>query len=437
MINPIGGRMMQVFLQKIRYLLRLCINIGIIDTLGFTEKKKIQLLNIVLCSGLPLNIFFSILNFVQHKTLLGVINVFLALGAVVILVINSYHKFFLARLVLTFLASVLFTASAVLFRNGGEYYLITNLIIVIIYFNEKKYLVSITLFNCLLFIGVKVFLNTTVVYETVPPGRIFFNIVWALLTILFSLFFFKTEQINYQKQVEEKNKELEKLNDTKQKLFSIISHDLRSPIGQLKGSLDLVKQEFLTQEEFQKISAKLSTDVDLLHNTLNNLLRWSISQFQGIVPVPAKTNLASAVEELVTVFFRQQIELKKLTVVTNSLDHDVWIDPDHLQLIIRNLISNAIKYSFKNGTITISASGGNNEVIITIADQGIGMSEEVKNLLFTTNSLVSNTGTSNEKGTGLGLKLCKEFIEKNNGHIRLESAEGKGSCFYVSLPKAG
>jgi signal transduction histidine kinase len=428
---------MYAFLQKIRYFILSCINIGITDNLSFIETKKIQLLNAVLCSGLPLNIFFAVLNFFQGKKILAIINIFLALGAIIILLINHYQRFLLARLVLTFLAGVLFTASAVLFRNGGEYYLITNLIIIIIYFNEKKYLIGITLFNCLLFIGVKIILNTSFVYETVSPGRVLFNIGWALLTVLFSLFFFKTELLNYQKQIETKNRELETLNATKQKLFSIISHDLRSPIGQLKGSLDLVNREFLTPEEFKKNSEKLSTDVDLLHNTLNNLLRWSISQFQGIVAVPEKINLASTVEELLTVFFRQQIEQKKLTITTNDLDHDLWIDPDHLQLIIRNLVSNAIKYSFTGGTISISAIRENRQLTITIADQGTGMSEKIKKLLFQTNSLVSNTGTSNEKGTGLGLKLCKEFIEKNNGHIRLESSEGGGSRFYVTLPLAG
>ena len=177
---------------------------------------------------------------------------------------------------------------AVLYRNGDEHFLIVNLDVVIIYFNEKKYLILISIVNCLLFIAVKIYLNSGPVYDTVSFGRVIFNISWTLLIIILALMYFKNEQFSYQQQIEEKNRDLQALNDTKQKLFSIIAHDLRSPIGQLKNSLDLVSKEYMTPEVFKQVSTKLSSEVDQLHSTLDNLLKWSISQFQGITAVPEK-----------------------------------------------------------------------------------------------------------------------------------------------------
>lgn len=413
-------------------------NIGVGAGLTFHETKKTQLLNIVVASGIPLNLFFCVLNFYQGKTLLSVINFFLLGGAVLILVINSYRRFLLSRLIMTFLASILFMMGAIFFRNGGEYYLITNLIVIIIYFNERIYIFLISLFNCVLFVAAKIYLEYPGYdydYGRVPFPRVIFNISWALLIIVLALLFFKKEQEDYQEVIEQKNQELEALNDTKQKLFSIIAHDLRSPIGQLKNSLELVSNEYISPEMFKQISAKLSSEVDQLHNTLDNLLNWSISQFNGINVSPQANSLTAMMERKAR-FFKPVLEKKNLALSWELSHLSVYADPDHLLLVLRNLISNAIKYSYENGHIYVRARKENNEVIISVSDTGTGMNEQRKQTLLRNDHLQSVTGTSKEKGTGLGLKLCKEFIEKNNGRIWIESAEGKGSTFYVALPIA-
>jgi two-component system sensor histidine kinase/response regulator len=411
-------------------------NIGITSELTFHEKKKTQLLNIVVASGTPLNLFFAILNFWQQNTWLAVTNVLLLAGGILILVINSYRKFLLSRLILTFLGSLLFMVGAIFFRNGAEYYLLTNLLVIIIYFNEKTYIILISLFNCLLFIGVRIFLyNPPFIYGTVSLNRIIFNISWALLIMVLALLFFKKEQRDYQDQVEEKNKELELLNDTKQKLFSIIAHDLRSPIGQLRNSLDLVNKEYMSPEAFKQVSARLSSEVDHLHSTLDNLLHWSLGQFQGIKTIPEKVSLDELVEKK-ALLFRPSFETKNIAFEYRPSGLFVFADRDHLLLVLRNLMYNAIKYSHHNGCISIRTSQKDHHIVIEVSDTGIGMSETIKTSIFSATHLMSVTGTSNEKGTGLGLKLCKEFIEKNNGSIWLESEEGKGSTFYISMPSA-
>lgn len=411
-------------------------NIGITDELPFHEKKKTQLLNVVVASGIPLNLFFGILNFVQGKPLLAITNVLLFAGGIIILVINSYRRFLLSRLILTFMASLLFLVGAVFFRNGGEYYLVTNLLVIIIYFNEKIYIILISLFNCLLFIGIKIFLHTSSFsYGEVSYGRVVFNISWSLLIMVLALIFFKREQHAYQEQVEEKNKELEKLNDTKQKLFSIIAHDLRSPIGQLRNSLDLVNKEYMSPETFKKVSSRLSAEVDLLHSTLDNLLRWSISQLQGIKAVPQRTSLDELIRKKASLF-RQSFETKNISFEFTPTGLFAFVDPDHLLLVLRNLISNAIKYSYQDGRIMVSAYEKGDRIVIEVSDDGMGMTEDIKTTIFDEANLVSVSGTANEKGTGLGLKLCKEFIEKNNGTIWLETKENKGTTFYIQLPSA-
>lgn len=422
-------RKFTLFWQKIA-------NIGISEDLKFHEKKKIQVLNVVVACGIPLNIFFCVLNLYQHKTWLGIINFCLLIGGITILVTNSYRNYLTSRLIATFIASALFSAGAIFFRNGGEYYLLANLIIIIIYFKEKKLLLVISLLNCLLFVLIKYILQTGFVYDTLPYTRVLFNISVSLLIIALALYFFKTEQLDYQDLIEEKNKELKEMNETKQKLFSIIAHDLRSPISQLKGSLDLVNQAYISPEEFGKIAKKLSVEVDLLHSTLDNLLRWSLSQFQGIIASPEKIVLTDAIEKQAALFFRPALEAKNLTLILELGSHAVWADPDHLNLVMRNLLSNAIKYSYQNGEILVIARKEGSDIILEIRDQGIGMQSSLKNSVFQMENMISSTGTSNEKGTGLGLKLCKEFIEINGGKIWVESELGKGSHFYFSLPAA-
>ncbi len=409
-------------------------NIGITKELNFQEKTKTQVLNVALVSGLPASFTFCILNYSQEKLLLSLINFLLFVGGIFILIINSRQQFLLGRLIATFLASILFVAGAVLYRNGGEYYLIANLIVIIIYFNDKKYLIFITIFNSFLFIGIKLFLNTSIVYETVAPGRIIFNMCWAMFTGLFALLFFKKEHLFYLQQIEVKNIELQRLNETKEKLFSIIAHDLRSPIGQLRNSLDLVNKEYISAEKFIDTSAKLSTEVDQLQGTLDNLLNWSLSQFNGIRVTPVRTSLAAILERKYLVL-KQKLDQKNIHLQIEGVDQFIYIDPDHLRLVMRNLISNAIKFSYRNSTITIRAHEEKDNIVIEIIDQGTGMSEEEKKSLFDTEKFTTHVGTENEKGTGLGLKLCKEFIEKNNGSIWFESKAQVGTTFFVSVPK--
>jgi two-component system sensor histidine kinase/response regulator len=427
--------MLRSVLAQIYLLITRVANNGVYTGLDFHERKKIQIVNITVTAGLFPNLVFGPLNFLQGRQLLALVNAALFFGGLLILWMHHKRKYPLARLLLSVAASVAFSIGAIFYRNGGEYFLLANLIVIVVFFNEAWFLILMSIVNCGMFIAIKVFLQSGIVYGTVPFGRILFNISWTLVMMVLGLWFFKNEQIGYQTQVEEKNRELERINKGKEKIFSIIAHDLRSPIAQLKSSLALVNREYISAEQFHQITSGLALQVDQLHTTLDNLLRWSLSQLQGITAKPERVALAPVIAHKLELY-QQRIEEKQLKLRVENIDHRAWVDRDHLLLVLRNLLSNAIKYSYPGGTIIVQCFSSDREVTIAVADAGPGMSKGKLASLFREELVSSEPGTAQEKGTGLGLKLCREFIEKNNGRISAESFENKGSTFYLSLPKA-
>lgn len=411
-------------------------NIGVDPGFNYFEKKKIQVINLAVSAGFFPNIIFAVINYHEGRMAAVYVNLLLFSGGVLILWMHDRRKYPMARLLMTVAASCVFSAGAILYRNSGEFYLLANLMIIVIYFSETWFLVLMIILNCLLFIAIRIYLHFAPVIETVPFDRTMFNITWTLLMMVIALLFFKREQTFYRKRLEEKNLELENINRSKEKIFSIISHDLRSPIAQLKNSLQLLHRDYISPEKFTDIAAKLETQVDQLHSTMDNLLRWSQSQLQGISVKPENVLLAPVIENKIALY-KQRLEEKQLNLVVEGAEQVLFVDRDHLFLILRNLIINAIKYSHPGGTVTIRCKSDRQHVIIAVSDNGVGMSVEMINAILQPDNIQSQPGTSNEKGTGLGLKLCREFIEKNNGTLRVESIENRGTTFYVTLPAGG
>ncbi len=237
-----------------------------------------------------------------------------------------------------------------------------------------------------------------------------------------------TEQLDAQGQ------RLTELNHTKDRLFAIISHDLRSPINSLKGLMSLMWGQNISTEEFFKFSKSIKHGIEHAHFMLNNLLDWSNSQFHGM-----KTNPQHI--ELVGMALENQLLLQELSqnkniriIIDIENDIKVYADVDHVNLVIRNLLSNALKFTEAGGEVRLSATCKDTYCEISVADTGIGMSVQLLENLFNKQSSNSHTGTDGEKGVGLGLILCKDFVEKNGGKIWVESKEGEGTTFYFTLP---
>lgn len=236
--------------------------------------------------------------------------------------------------------------------------------------------------------------------------------------------------------LEKRKAELQLHNDTKTKLFSIIGHDLRGPIGALKDLLKMFKDGEINQEEFRSYLPKLRSDVDHIFFTLNNLLSWGYSQLNGSVTKPEAVTLASLVDQNINLL-TEIAENKSIKIISEvSANTVVWSDPNQIDIVIRNLVSNALKFTPQNGMVTIQAEEKEDHWVIGIRDTGVGMDRLTLQKIFEPRNNLSTYGTANEKGTGLGLALCKEMVEKNHGKIWVDSLLRKGSTFYFSLPKS-
>ncbi len=252
--------------------------------------------------------------------------------------------------------------------------------------------------------------------------------------------------------------ELEELNKSKDKFFSIISHDLRSPFHPLLGLSEILANEIdsLSKEEISDYSKEIFNLLQNQYRLLEDLLDWSKLQRNTISFVPAEIQLNSVVNETLSLL-RENAERKKILLV-NLIDDSTVVKADKnlLRSILQNLISNAIKFSFENGEIEISAkepalakrvysssdketdpegSRKNEMIEICVYDSGVGLTSDEINNIFSFHLGHSKPGTKGEKGSGLGLILCKEMVEKHGGTIRIESEKGRGSKFYFTLPK--
>jgi len=218
-----------------------------------------------------------------------------------------------------------------------------------------------------------------------------------------------------------------KVDQVKTKLFSVISHDLRGPISNLQSLLDLFTKKLMTADEFISLSAKLKENLNLTQRTLENLLNWSLSQMGGIKTEKKKIEITECIEE--TCSLMEEAAARKNISLHRDFNGPmkVWADADQLQVVLRNLIHNAIKFSSFNDQIAVKASRDQEYCYISIKDSGIGMTQQEIEAVVGAKQYLSKTGTEQEKGTGLGLLLCKEFIARNGGEIKVRSSVGQGT----------
>lgn len=244
------------------------------------------------------------------------------------------------------------------------------------------------------------------------------------------------ELTHFNEKLDIQSKELQRSNAIKNQLFAIIGHDLRSPIHSLKGLLELVSKQHMSLEEFQEFSGRLKDSVEHVHFTLNNLLQWANAQLQGIKTIPQSFNVFHIANE--NIHLLEEFSKNKSLQVQNHIDQQLsaFADIDQVNLVFRNLLSNAMKFTEYEGLIILkSDTNDTNDLCkVSITDTGLGMSEKMVADLFLSDTIQSKKGTGGEKGTGLGLILCKEFVENNGGEIWAESNLGEGTTFYFTIP---
>lgn len=236
--------------------------------------------------------------------------------------------------------------------------------------------------------------------------------------------------------IERQRSDLEEVNKLKDKLLAIIGHDLRTPIASLTSIADMFSIGLITHDEVTKLMQELTPVVKGAELTLSNLMGLADNQMQG-QKVRASNVDICAISDEIKQTFAHQLQQKGISMTNECIvKAEVWADINHIRVILRNLISNAIKFTGNNGYIKVITDIDDSQVKVCVEDNGVGMSADETGKLFNHKLHFSQPGTQGEKGTGLGLLLCKELIELNKGAIWVESARDKGCCFYFTLPVA-
>jgi signal transduction histidine kinase len=243
--------------------------------------------------------------------------------------------------------------------------------------------------------------------------------------------------------LEEKNKvivqsehELRVLNASKNKFFSIIAHDLKNPLHTVLGYADLLNKEYdrFGDEDRRKFAHHIYQSTNNIFRLLQNLLEWSRTQTGRMNFSPAIVEYQRLLDNSLNVL-KALADQKNIVIKTgNDPELKIFADPFMIETVLRNLINNAIKFTPEGGQIEVSAKKADGQVVVSVSDTGIGISEEETQNLFRIDSKVKRKGTNNEEGTGLGLILCHEFVSRHHGKIWVESTPGKGSEFIFSIP---
>jgi signal transduction histidine kinase len=233
--------------------------------------------------------------------------------------------------------------------------------------------------------------------------------------------------------LEEQTGKLTDLNNLKNKLFSVISHDLRAPLYALRNLFKSMQQYDLPAEEIKQFVPEVVNDLNYTTALMENLLLWVKSQMQIHALYPEVLDVSVLIKEG-TDLLRLQAFSKQILIDSQTDPVYIYADKDMVSLVLRNLLSNAIKFTKQGGNIKIGTIEKTTEVEIYVKDTGMGMEQKVVDQLFK-NTFYSTKGTDNETGTGIGLMLCNDFLNKNGGTIQVSSELGKGSTFSISLPR--
>ncbi|MGA0559591.1 sensor histidine kinase [Larkinella sp. VNQ87] len=255
----------------------------------------------------------------------------------------------------------------------------------------------------------------------------------GVILIYLAMQFFRKAYRAEQRLVEQKSLVLEQLNAEKNKLFSIVSHDLRSPLASVQQYLEVIRETELSIDQKKQIEAELLAVVSHTQEMLFNLLSWSTTQMGGTSVNLGKVHVEAVLKPILEIY--KPLSAKKGIELRHSIDPDLWVlaDTNMLPLIVRNLIGNAIKFTPVGGLISVQTTKTGSECLIAVQDNGIGIDAAHEEAIFSLKSR-STFGTNHEKGVGLGLYLCKEYAEIQKGRLWFESQQGAGTTFYLALP---
>ncbi|MFH0842184.1 MAG: ATP-binding protein [Bacteroidota bacterium] len=416
----------------------------------FAENENFQLEHRIFLSALMVGMLTSILG--------GLINLILAsspvavllpiLLSVLMIIIYYYVRF--KKIFIPFATPIIvlaiFGISTIWIFNGGingsnimPAFIILILGLLVVPNRVKKYII-------LLFIGINILILLIHFYRPdlitdfpTETDRWIDNLITFIYSSYFIYLIIRFVHKNYTNErlkAEKSEIRLRQLNTDKDRFISILGHDLKSPFNNLLGLSELLAEDIrnLNTDEIENLVNKINKTARTTYDLLEDILKWARAQ-QGKLPFNPHmlkiTDICNSVlETLIPAGDAKDIRIN----YSETKETEVFADPDMLKTVLRNLVSNAIKFTNRGGSIKISAEENSGIVLISVSDNGIGIPPENITKLFDISEVLTTKGTADETGTGLGLLLCKEFVEKHGGKIRVESEVGKGSNFKFTLP---
>ena len=319
-----------------------------------------------------------------------------------------------------------------------DYFIVASIIVTYADFQAKKARLTPLIVGLVFFTAAQIINHYDIINYPLPKNKeimYYLHLMIAITLIWNAMIELRKEVYKYKGDIESKNEELIEANVLKNKLFSIIGHDLRQPFNSIQGLMELLESDALDDGTRVRIVKRIRVSNKNALSTLENLLHWGISMQKQEKPLQKNMQVLEVVNSVFEVL-SETAENKKICLENRiDISAKVWVNPDHFDLVLRNLVANAIKFSYSQGKILIDGQHHlENEVFeIVIKDSGIGMSKTQVEKLFDKTHINSTKGTAKEKGTGLGLMLCKEFIEQNQGKIEVISEEGKGTSVSIYL----
>jgi signal transduction histidine kinase len=452
---------MEVFSQKSQHFLDEIKSLGITRTMDELEKGKLRVFNQLNLFQFVTVIIVPLLSFFGNNKLPLTAFFLASLPAwvnLLVLYLNFYFRYE-AGMITYFILYPVVTSMVYMYgmNLGVELYFFLNGIMAVFFLPMISHMLfSVALSMVSYFVLVVINKGYNYQLHTSNFYLYLFNQGTAIIFIFYALFLIKRENSLYQigilttnRELQEKNEkieqqkaeieqkaaELSELNSLKNKLFSVISHDMKTPMYALRNLFRSMQQQNISGREIKAIIPDVVSDLNYTTGLMENLLHWVKAQMQSASISPGELDMAEIAEEAIKVH-QLQAATKKVSL-TREMDKPfmVYADRDMVTLVIRNLLSNAIKFTPEKGTVIVRVRNEFSFGRVSIIDNGIGMDPETlekiqENSYFTTN------GTASESGTGLGLMLSRDFLSKNGGELSIESERGKGSTFSFTLPLA-
>lgn len=427
-------------------------DIGITAVRDDYEKRKLRIFNQLNFFQLLTGILIPVLGLVQNHrlpTLIWLVASIPAFVSLLVLWLNARHFLYLAQL--AYFVLYPFATSIVYFSGinlGVELSFILYGILSVFFLQEiDQMLFSLGLSMVSYFVLAVICKNYTYQLSTENILFYLFNQVLAILFIFYGLFLIKRENTGYQHSIlqqkeaiaanerllQRQTEELTELNAVKNKLFSIIAHDLKSPIYALRNLFRNMQEQDLPAEEIKELVPEVVSELTYTSSLMENLLLWARSQMQADAVKPQPIDISGQIKE-VAALLQLQAKAKQIKMILQTDENCcVLADKDMVNLVLRNLLSNAIKYTPDKGIITLSAQKAAMGVEIMVKDTGKGMDQAAIEKI-SQNNYYTTKGTAGESGTGLGLMLCMEFLSRNESALHIESEPDKGSTLSFTLP---